>query len=71
MRQFYWQCLKRAFTSGWDAANNVSFLVGLAVGILVWRLPQFRDSFEPLLWLVPVTGFAVLFAFRFECTRFA
>lgn len=62
---FYRQCAKRATTSGWDAANTVSLIVGVAGGFVAWRLPQFRDGVEALIWLVPLGVFALRFLYRF------
>lgn len=64
MWEFYRQCLKRAATSGWDAANAVSLAIGVLGGIVAWRLPQYGGDVEALLWLIPLGAFTAWFVFR-------
>src|SRR5262245_14241822 len=62
--RYYRDCLRRSFNPAWSVANNVSLLVGIMVGVALWKLPQVRGSAEQLLWIVPSCACGTVFAYR-------
>ena len=63
-KQFYWNCIKFAFSGGWGIADIVSFVLAILAGLVVWLWEPLGKLMNILVWAVPLAVFVAVVAVR-------